>query len=73
MKTIQVHIPSELQNNPFLARGDAERFVIDAIKEKIERSSPSVLEQLLIEGYKASYADDTQIMDDFKDADFENL
>ena len=73
MKTLQIHIPSELQNNPFLARTDAERFVIDAIMEKIERTSPSALELLLAEGYRASRTEDAQIMNDFKSADFENL
>lgn len=73
MKTLQIHIPTELQNNPFLARKDAESFVIDAIKEKIERTSASSLDLLLAEGYKASYAEDVQILNDFKDVDFENI
>lgn len=73
MKSLHINLPKELQSNPFLLRNNVQIFVIDAIKEKIERSAKTDLETLLVERYKASVTEDLNILNDFSDVDFENL
>lgn len=72
MKSLHINLPTELQSNPFLLRNNVQVFVIDAIKEKIERSAKNDFDALLAEGYKASSVEDSSILEDFENADFEN-
>ena len=73
MKSLHINLPTELQSNPFLLRNNVQVFVIDAIKEKIERSAKNDFDALLAEGYKASSVEDLSVLKDFENADFENL
>ena len=73
MQTIQVNVPDEILG--FLGSVSKEReiFVLEAIKEKINREKNRRLQSLLAEGYRAAAAEDLNIAKEFEAADFENL
>jgi hypothetical protein len=52
---------------------EREKFVLEAIKEKISREKTRDLNTVLAEGYWAAYAEDLKITKEFEAADLENL
>ena len=73
METIQIKIPENILKYLQLLTNERESFVLEAIKEKIEREKKNKLEALLIEGYSATQAEAEEITKDFEDADLEGL
>lgn len=73
MRTLQVTIPDEIFGvlSSFANRQD--EFVVEAIKEKLEREKHQNLQQLLVEGYKATAKEDLALTKEFETADLENL
>lgn len=57
MKTLNITIPSDLVKD-LETMLDKNRFVADAVKEKLEREKRAELEELLIEGYKTTKKED---------------
>lgn len=70
MKTLEIKLPDEVFGvlNTFAKQND--KFVIEAIKEKIEREKKCAL---LVEGYQATVEEDLALAKEFEPADFENV
>lgn len=72
MKTFQVKIPDEIFGVLSSLAKRQDEFVIEAIKEKLEREKHQNLQQLLIEGYKATAKEDLALTKEFEAADLKN-
>lgn len=73
MRNLQINIPDGL--NQFLSSFSTKNrnlFIIDAIRGKIKELEKQKLENLLIEGYKASSKKSKIINKDYKYIDLEN-
>ena len=57
MKKLNITLPSDLVKD-LETMLDKNRFVADAVKEKLEREKGAELEELLIEGYKTTKKED---------------
>lgn len=73
MKTIEIDIPDEILGFLGSVSKEQEKFVLEAIKEKVSREKQRDLKTLLAEGYRASAAEDLKITREFESADLENL
>jgi hypothetical protein len=73
MKTIEVNVPDEILGFLGSMSKEREEFVLKAIKEKINREKKRDLKTLLVEGYRATKAEDLEITKEFEAADLENL
>jgi len=73
MKTIEVKVPDEILGFLGSVSREQEKFVLEAIKEKVSREKKRDLETLLVEGYRATAAEDLKITKEFETADLENL
>ena len=70
MKTIEVKLPDEIFGVLSVIAKQQDKFVVEAIKEKIEREKKH---SLLVEGYQATYQEDLSLAKEFETADFENV
>lgn len=65
MKRLNITLPEkiaqEIQNIP-----NKSNFIAEAIKEKIEKINRKKLDQLLVEGYKATRKEDKEINQEWK-------
>jgi len=73
MKTIEIKVPDEILGFLGSVSKEQEKFVLEAIKEKVNREKKLDLKTLLAEGYQATSAEDLQITKEFEAADLENL
>ncbi len=73
MKTIEIKVPDEILGFLSSVSREQEKFVLEAIKEKVSREKKRDLETLLVEGYRATAAEDLKITKEFETADLENL
>ncbi len=73
MKTIAVSVPDEIFGFLGSVSKDQEKFVLEAIKEKVSREKKRDLKMILAEGYRATAAEDLKITKEFEAADLENL
>jgi len=73
MKTIEINVPDEILDFLGSVSKEQEIFVLEAIKEKVNREKRRDLKMLLVEGYQASSAEDFKITKEFETADLENL
>lgn len=72
MKTIQVSVPEEIQNQILRYTQNQQFFVYDAIMEKLSFLEQKGIKELLVEGYQATADEDKKIAEDFKYVDLEN-
>ncbi len=70
MKTLEVRVSDEVYGVLNTLAKQSDKFVADAIREKIERRKRDLL---LVEGYKATFQEDLAIAKEFETVDFENL
>lgn len=63
MQTIQIHLPENILKYLEKQPQEQESFVLDAIREKIEREKRKKLRKDLIEGYLANREEDLEIID----------
>lgn len=70
MKTLEVRVSDEIYGVLSTIAAQTDKFVADAIKEKIQRQKKHLL---LVEGYKATFQEDFAIAKEFETVDFENL
>ena len=70
MKTLEIKLPDEVFGVLSTIAKQQDKFVVEAIKEKIERERKH---SLLVEGYQATYEEDSALAKEFEAADFENL
>lgn len=73
MKTIEINVPDEILGFLGSMSKEREKFVLEAIKEKINREKKRNLKMLLAEGYQATSVEDLEITKEFETADLENL
>ena len=73
MKTIEVKIPDEIFGFLGSVSREPEKFVLEAIKEKVNREKKRNLKAILAEGYQATFAEDSEVTKEFETADLENL
>lgn len=73
MKTIEVKLPDEIFGVLSTIAKQKDKFVIEAIREKLEREKKQNLKQLLAEGYQSTAKEDLALAKEFETADFENL
>lgn len=73
MRTLQVTIPDEIFGVLSSLAKRQDEFVVEAIREKLEREKKQNLKQLLVEGYQATAKEDLALTKEFETADFENL
>lgn len=73
MKTIEVKVPDEIFGFLGTVSREQEKFILEAIKEKVDREKKHSLKILLAEGYRETAAEDLKITKDFEIADLENL
>ncbi len=73
METITLQVPENIKRLLGTVSQDMELFVIQAIREKIQKTRKKSIDSLLAEGYKKTNDEDHQITKDFEIADFENL
>lgn len=73
MKTIAVKIPDEILGFLGSVSKEQERFILEAIKEKVNREKKQGLQTLLVEGYRATAAEDLKITKEFEVADLEKV
>ncbi len=70
MKTIQIEIPEDIEQQLGMIIENQQAFIVEAIREKIKRREE--LNNKLIEGYQATYEEDQEIADGFGFSDLEN-
>ncbi len=73
MQTIEVNVPDDVLNSLGSVSKERETFVLEAVKEKINREKKRNLPLLLAEGYRAVAKEDLKVAKEFETADFENL
>ena len=73
MKTIEINVPDEILGFLGSVSKEQEKFVLEAIKEKVNREKKRDLKTLLVEGYQATATEDLKITREFEYADLENL
>lgn len=70
MKTLEIKLPDEIFGILSTIAKPQDKFVVDAIKEKIEREKKH---SLLVEGYQSTFQEDLDLAKEFEAADYENL
>jgi hypothetical protein len=70
MKTLEIKLPDEIFGVLSTLAKQKDKFVVEAIKEKIEREKKH---SLLVEGYQATFEEDLAFSKEFDAADFENV
>lgn len=70
MKTLEVKVSDEIYGVLNSLAKQSDTFVVEAIKEKIQRQKQVLL---LVEGYQATFHEDSALAKEFESADFENL
>lgn len=73
MKTLEIKLPDEIFGVLSTIAVQKDKFVADAIREKLEREKAKNLKQILTDGYKATAREDLALTKDFETADLENL
>lgn len=68
MKTLEIKLPDEVFGVLSTIAKKKDKFVVDAIKEKIARENK---DSLLVEGYKATFVEDLAITKEFESAELE--
>ena len=73
MRTLQITIPDELFGALSLLAKRQDKFVAEAIREKLAREKARNLRQFLAEGYRATAQEDLALAKEFEYADLKNL
>lgn len=70
MKTLEIKLPDEIFGVLSAIAKQKDKFVVEAIKEKIAREKKH---SLLVEGYKTTFQEDLELAKEFESADFESV
>ncbi|MBC7796185.1 MAG: hypothetical protein H7Z37_04840 [Pyrinomonadaceae bacterium] len=73
MKTLEITIPDEVFGVLNSVAKPQNKFVLEAIQEKLEREKAQNFKQLLEEGYIATAKEDLALTKEFEAADFDKL
>ncbi len=71
MKTIRIKLPEELERDIIALTADREAFILEALKEKIEKEKKAQLKKHLTEGGQSTFDEDPNHPKGFEPADFE--
>ncbi len=72
MKTIQINLPEDVEQQILSLTGNEEAFIMEAVAEKIAREKQNQLKKALIEGYQSTFEEDLNLAKDFEATDFKN-
>lgn len=72
MKTIQINLPEELEQIILSISSNEEAFIVEAVREKVEKEKKEQLKKQLIEGYQSTFEEDLNLTKDFESSDFEH-
>ena len=72
MKTIQINLPQELEQIILSLSSDEEAFLVEAVREKVEKATKEQLKRQLTEGYQSTFEEDLNLTKDFEPSDFEH-
>lgn len=73
MRTLEVKLSDEIFGVLSSLAKKQDEFVVEAIKEKLEREKRQNFQQLLAEGYKSTAKEDLSLTKEFEAADLETL
>ncbi len=71
MKTIRIKLPEELERDMLALTPDKETFILEALKEKIEREKKAQLKKQLTEDCQSTFGEDLNLTKGFEPADVE--
>jgi hypothetical protein len=66
MKTIEISLPDDVLDSLNTISTKSEYFIIEAIKEKLDRINPDKIRIQMIEGYKNTQIEDLEITKEFE-------
>ena len=72
MSTITLNLPEDIDRQLSTLKVEKEKFLLEALREKIKAESTSNLEDLLIEGYKKRRSENEILSREFIHIDMEN-
>lgn len=70
MTRLNITLPDDIAKK-LASKHNKSRFIAEALKEKLERERQELIENLLLEGYKATSKEDTQLQADWEKAGIE--
>ncbi len=70
MKRLNITLPDEIAKK-IANKRNKNRFIAEALKEKIQREKYNQIEQLLLEGYTATSEEDLELLADWEKAGIE--
>jgi metal-responsive CopG/Arc/MetJ family transcriptional regulator len=70
MKRLNITLPEELRQD-LETIPNKSRFIADAVKEKLEKERKRRLNELLIEGYKATKKEDKKLNEEWEETTLE--
>lgn len=70
MTRLNITLPDDIAKK-LANKTNKSRFIAEALKEKLEQERQKLIENLLLEGYKATSEEDTQLQADWEKAGIE--
>ena len=70
MTRLNITLPDEIAKK-IANKRNKSRFIAEALKEKIEREEQKQIEQLLLEGYRATSKEDAKVQADWEEVEIE--
>ena len=70
MVRLNITLPDEIAKK-IANKRNKSRFIAEALKEKIEREEQKQIEQLLLEGYRATSKEDAKVQADWEEVEIE--
>jgi len=67
---LNITLPDEIAKK-IANKRNKSRFIAEALKEKIEREEQKQIEQLLLEGYRATSKEDAKVQADWEEVEIE--
>ena len=72
MTVIEVALPDEVDKAIELLSADKEKFILQAVSEKLKDTKLELIKEQLIEDYKSSFDENAVLLEDYKHVDLEH-
>jgi hypothetical protein len=72
MKTIQINLPEDLEQQIMSLTGNAAAFIMEAVAEKVAREKQNQLKKTLSECYQNTFEEDLHLTKAFRATNFEH-
>jgi hypothetical protein len=72
MPEIRLPLPDELDQALNKVTNDKQSFIIDAVKEKLQKAKDAPRYDKLVEGYKSQHQENRNVLNDYSSTDLEN-